>query len=340
MRAAVLESFGQPLRVRDVPTPEPGPGEILVRVEAAGICRTDLKIVDGAIPTVAPPVIPGHEPAGVVVAIGADVDSVAVGDRVAVSLDVSCGACAHCADGRFHYCTALRRLGFELDGALAEYMVVPAANAVPVGDSLPFEVAATIPDAVGSSYHAVVTRAGVRPAQTVAVYGLGGLGLVAVQVAVLSGARVIAIARDPERRELAHSLGATWSIDPSSEDVVERARELTEGVGVHAFIDLVGIAGSVDVGARACRKGGKVVVVGYFVPEVVTGMMSLVYDELTVMGSRGSTRADLREAARLVGSGAIRPVVAHELPLADVNEGLTMLRDGAVTGRVVIRPGA
>jgi D-arabinose 1-dehydrogenase-like Zn-dependent alcohol dehydrogenase len=338
VRAAVLERFGAPLVVREVPDAAPGPGEVLLRVRAAGICRTDLKIIDGAIPTVRPPLIPGHEPAGEVAAVGSGVEGVAIGTRVAASLDISCRSCHYCRRGEYDHCARLQRLGFERDGALAEFMTLPAANLVELPESIPFEIGATLADAVGSSYHAVVTRARVRPAQTVAVYGLGGLGLVAVQVAVLSGARVIAIARDGGRRDLAQQLGATWGIDPSHEDISERVRELTGGIGVHAFFDFVGIEGSVEAGARSCRKGGAVVVVGYQIPQLVTSMTALVYDEISILGSRGSTRSDLIEAVSLVDQGVIRPVVARELSLGEVNDGLRLLREGAVTGRIVVRP--
>lgn len=337
MKAAVLEGFEQPLHVRDVERPEPGPGEAVVRVRAAGICRTDLKIVGGLVPTVETPRILGHEPAGEVAGVGPGVEAFREGDRVAVAVDISCGSCAYCRVGELDHCAALRRVGFEHDGGLAEYLRVPAVNLVPVSDSMPFEIAATIPDAVGSSYHAVVVRAGVRPAQTVAVYGLGGLGLVAVQVASLIGARVIAIARTPQRRRLAEELGATWTVDPDSEDLVETVRRLTGGLGVHAFLDIVGIKGSVEAGARSCRKGGKVVVLGYDVPQLQTAMMGLVVDEISILGSRGSTRADLHEAAQLMDRGLIRPVVGREIALEEVNDGLDLLRDGSVIGRVVVR---
>jgi propanol-preferring alcohol dehydrogenase len=337
MKAAVLERFREPLAVQEVPSPTPGVGEVLVRVRAAGICRTDLKIVDGAIPTVRPPVILGHEPAGEIVETGAGVHGLSTGQRVAVGLDVSCGACAYCRRGEFNYCAALERLGFERDGALAEFIAVPARNIVPLPDTVPFEIAATLPDAVGSSYHSVVRRGVVRPSQTVVVYGLGGLGLVAVQVAVLSGARVLAVARDPGRRGLAEELGASWSVNPEETDVPTAVRDVTAGLGADAFFDFVGIEGSVEMGARSCRKGGRVVVVGYMITELVTDMRALVYDEIAILGSRGSTLADQHEAAQLIANGLIRPVVGRELELDEVNEGLQLLRDGAVSGRIIVR---
>src|SRR5919106_4505738 len=338
MRAAVLEEFKQPVQLRtDVAKPEPGPREVVVRTRAAGICRTDLKVVDGIIPTVETPRVLGHEVAGEVAAVGAEVDSFSEGDRVTVSLDVTCGVCAYCRVGEFDHCARLRRLGLEWDGGLADFVRVPAENLVPIADSVSFPEAAVIPDAVGSPYHAVVTRANVRPAQTVAVYGLGGLGLVAVQVGRLLGARVIGIARTPERRKLAEELGATWSIDPRDGAVSEQIRERTDGLGVHAFFDFVGIEGSVEQAVLASRKGGKVVVVGYVVPEVVAPTMRMVYDEVAIMGSRGSTRRDLHEATELVGQGQIRPIIGRELELDQINEGLDLLREGSVVGRAVFR---
>jgi D-arabinose 1-dehydrogenase-like Zn-dependent alcohol dehydrogenase len=213
---------------------------------------------------------------------------------------------------------------------------VPAANLIEIPSSISFAQAATIPDAIGSPYHAVLKRAEVKPGQIIAVYGLGGLGLVAVQVAVMTGARVIAIARTEERRQLAEELGATWSIDPTDGPVSAQIRDLTKGLGVHAFIDIVGIEDSVEQGVLSSRKGGKVVVVGYLVPQLTAGMMRLVYDEVAIMGSRGSTRRDLLEAVDLVDRGLIRPVIGAELGLGGINQGLDGLRDGSVIGRSVV----
>lgn len=336
MRAAVLHQFDEPLDLREVPDPEPAPGEVVIRTRSAGICRTDLKIIGGAIPTVETPVIPGHELAGEVVAIGPGVAGVDEGDRVCVGLDITCGICHYCRRGELDHCMNLRRLGLEVDGALAEKVVVPAVNLIPIPDVVTFAQAATLPDAIGSPYHAVMGRAGVRAGHIVAVYGLGGLGLAAVQIAAVAGARVIGIARTEERRGLAQDLGATWSIDPRVGEVSEQIRDLTDGIGVHAFIDLVGIEGSVEQGVRSCRKGGKVVVVGYFVPEFSATMMRLVYDEVAIMGSRSSTRAELLEAMALVEQGRVQPVIGAELGLEDVNRGLDQLRDGSVIGRAVV----
>jgi D-arabinose 1-dehydrogenase-like Zn-dependent alcohol dehydrogenase len=336
MRAAVLEAFNRPLGVNQVADPVPGPGDVIVRTRAAGVCRTDLKIIEGAISTVQPPLVMGHELAGEVAALGQGVRGVEVGTRVAVSLDFSCGVCAYCRRGELDYCANLGRLGIEHDGALAEFVRVPAANLIELPETISFAQGATIADAVGSSYHAVRRRADVRAGQTVAVYGLGGLGLVAVQVAALAGAKVIGIARTEERRILASRLGATWTIDPNEGDVSAQIKELTAGFGVDAFIDLVGIEGSAQEGLLSCRRGGRVVVVGYMIPELTAQMMRLVYDEVSIMGSRSSTRADLLEAVAMVASGRIEPIIGTELELDAVNESLDLLRQGSVVGRAIV----
>lgn len=337
MKAAVLERFGAGLVItEDRPVPTPRVGEIVVRTRAAGICRTDLKVIDGAIPTTPTPIVPGHEIAGDVVAVGEHVAGLEVGDRVLVSLDVTCGVCAYCIIGERDHCAALQRLGMELDGGLAEYVRAPAINAIVLPDSLGYPEAAVIPDAVGSPYHAVVRLARVRPGQTVAVYGLGGLGLSAVQVSVLAGARVIAIARTTERRELALSMGADAGIDPREGPVSDQVRSLTNGIGVDVFIDLVGIEGSSEQAVASCRKGGQVIVLGYNVPRLDVPMMRLVYDEVIVRGSRGSTKQDLLEVVDLVASGRISPVIGRRLGLDQINPALDALREGEVIGRTVV----
>lgn len=336
MRAAVLERFGAPLELRTVEDPTPAPGEVVVRTRASSLCRTDLKIIDGDIPTVELPRIIGHECAGEVVAAGPGVGEDAVGRRVTVGLDISCGSCPYCRVGETEHCLRLRRLGLERDGAHAEFVRVPAANLVDVPETVPFPVAATIADAVASPYRAVTSRGRVRIGESVAVYGLGGLGLVAVQVAAQAGGDVVAIARTPERRRMARELGAAHAVDPRDGDLADLLRDLTAGLGVHVFLDFVGIEGTVEQAVRACRKGGRVVVVGYVVPRFTVTTMRLVYDEVAVLGSRGASRAELTAAVGLVAAGRVRPVVAEEVALEDVNGAYARLRTGEVIGRAVV----
>jgi D-arabinose 1-dehydrogenase-like Zn-dependent alcohol dehydrogenase len=339
MRAAVLEQFGERPTVRQVDDPTPANNEVILGVRAAGICRTDLRIIDGVFQTVNPPRVLGHEAAGEVVAIGADVRGVSEGDRVGVAIDVSCGQCPYCRVGKLDYCAQLSRIGIERDGGLAQFVAVPASNLIPLPEAVSFEVGATLADAVGSSYHGIVSRANVRPGETVAIWGLGGLGLNAVQVAALVGAsQIIAIARDEGRRARALELGATVALDPRDGDLPERVRELTDGLGVHAFIDIVGTETSLSEALLASRKGGRIVILGYVAPNVVAPTVQMVLKETAILGSRGCTYPELRDAAQLIARGRIQPVIDRVLPLDAVNDALEALKDGTVTGRVVIHP--
>lgn len=336
MRAAVLERFGQGLAITEVPDPKPGLGEVTIRTRAAALCRTDIKVVDGVIASVVPPIIPGHELAGEVAELGVGVIGVGEGDRVLASLDFSCGDCAHCREGRYTFCSNVRRLGLEVDGAFAELVRVPAANLYPIPDGLSFTQAATIPDAVAAPYHAVVGHGRVRPAHIVAVYGLGGLGLSAVQIARICGARVIAIARTPERRVLAEELGAVRTIDPRDAPISDQILDLTSGVGVHAFFDFVGIEDSFPQAVQSTRKGGIVVVVGYVAPEFAIPTASLILGEIAIVGSRTATRVEIRQCIDLVAAGQIRPIIDRELPLEQLNQAVDALRAGRILGRAVI----
>jgi D-arabinose 1-dehydrogenase-like Zn-dependent alcohol dehydrogenase len=185
-------------------------------------------------------------------------------------------------------------------------------------------------------YHGLKAQGNVRPGQAVAIYGLGGLGLSAVQIAVLSGARVIAIARNPARRKLALELGASAAIDPEAGDLVDAVRQFAGGLGVDCFLDLVGIEGSIEKGVRSCRKGGRVVIVGYTVPTFQVTTMHMVYNEVQILGSRSNTRADFLEVAQLMADGRLKPVIDHRLRLEDVNAEYARLQEGKVIGRSVI----
>jgi D-arabinose 1-dehydrogenase-like Zn-dependent alcohol dehydrogenase len=300
------------------------------------MCQTDLKAINGFIPSVVLPRIIGHELAGEVVALGPGVVNVRVGDRVASQLDIWCEVCDYCKNGRFEYCSRLRRLGLERDGGHADLVCLPVRNLLPLPDEVSFEQGAAVPDAIGSAFHSIRSRADLRPGQTIAIYGLGGLGLNAVQIAAITGAsRIIGIARTPERRSLALDLGATDVIDPDA-GLVPTIRDVTDGMGVDAFIDLVGIEGSVEQAAAAVKKGGRVVVVGYKVPVLSAQTMNLVLNEVQIMGSRSSTRGEQLEAIGLIAAGKLRSVVARRIPLENVNDAYQDLAAGMTIGRSVI----
>lgn len=336
MRAALLTEFGRPLELADVPDPTPAAGEALIRIRASGMCRTDLKIAKGFMTTVRLPHVLGHEVAGEVAGVGAGVDPALVDSRVTALVDITCGDCEYCRDSTVSYCADLRRVGIEVPGGHAEFLCVPARNLVLLPDEIPFDVASALPDAVGTTYRAIHTRGRVRPGQTVVIYGLGGLGLSGVQIAAAAGARVVAVARAPERRELAAGLGASVLVDPDREDLVEAIRRATGGYGAHLFVDLVGIEGSVEKAVRSCRKGGRVIVVGYLVPTFEVTTYHLLANEVEILGARSVTREEMQKVIRLVAEGVLRPVIAERLPLESVNDAYDRLAEGKIIGRPVI----
>lgn len=333
--AAVLEAYHTPLAIRDVPVPPPGPGEVAVEVRACGLCMTDNHIADGRIPTARPPLVPGHELAGVVVELGPDVDGVAAGDRVAVCTDVTCGRCDQCLRGETTRCPRLVRIGFERAGGMGERVNVPAANVERLADHVPFEKAAVIPDAVGSMYRGLRTVGEVGPGARVAIIGTGGIGLQGVKIARLLGAHVTCVDRVAARLERARSFGADVTIDVTREGFVEAARRAVGAFDV--VVDTVGMGRSLVDAVTVCRNGGRVVAMGYVDPELPIPSYEITIREKRVLGSRGLSRAEFRDVVRLVNEGRLDPDVGEIIPARLVNQALADLRAGRFLTRSVLR---
>ncbi len=335
MRAAVLERFGAPLAVREVPDPVAAPGEALIAVRAVGLCGTDLKISSGAIPGMELPRILGHEVAGEVLA---DVGDLRAGQRVAVYPLQSCGHCARCRRGDTEVCESAVRIGFERDGGLAERLAVPAANLIPFGEEIGFEQAAVTMDAIVSSYRALRVRAGVGPEDRVLIVGAGGLGLHGVQAARAVGARVAVADPVASHRERALELGAELAAAP--EELAAGALAEFAPDGVDVAYESSGSPEGFRAAAGALGPGGLVVVSGYR-PGVDYGLdsMRLALDQLRIEGNRGGNLAHARAALAAVERGEIEPLIDHVAPLEAADEVLDELRAGTVLGRVVIRLG-
>jgi 2-desacetyl-2-hydroxyethyl bacteriochlorophyllide A dehydrogenase len=340
MKAMVLEQFGEPLRLKEVPVPELEPDEALVQVTACGVCGTDLKISGGKIEGTPLPLTMGHEPAGRVVGVGADVSNVKVGDHVAMALYVSCGICDFCRTNRDSLCINLiGRPGFELDGGFAEFFKVPSRNLFPISPTVPLEQVALLADCVATVWHAVRRRAEVQPGQTVVVMGAGGLGLHATQVIGLSGARTVAVDIVPEKLDLARTWGADETIDARDEDVAARVLELTGGIGADAILEFVGLPQVIETDLRFLKRGGVLVLLGYAPGQPFhVDSSDLVLTEKRIVGSRASSKQDLVEVIRLVEEGKITPVVTQRHKLGDVNKVLDALRTGEIMGRAVVLP--
>lgn len=331
MKAAVFRGPGQPLDICTLPTPAPGPGEILVRVAGCGLCHTDLHYLDHGVPTFkAPPLVLGHEAAGVVAALGPGVTTRHEGDRVLIPAVLSCGRCRYCRGGRANLCDDLRMLGNNVDGAYAEYVVAPASEVFLLPDELPLESACVIADALSTPYHAVKRRGRVRVGDVVAVVGCGGVGLNVVQCAVAAGATVIAVDLNDARLATARELGARELINPGVTSRVDKAvRQLTGG-GVDVAFEAVGTPKTLELALSLLRKGGRLVVIGYSSEAATLSVAKIMYHELEVVGSLGCGGRDYPEIIQLVQRGALRlgPIVSGTLPLEQINTGLDRLRQG------------
>jgi alcohol dehydrogenase, propanol-preferring len=333
VRAAVVRAFNEPLEVGEVPTPEPGPGQVLVRIEASGLCHTDIHAWRGDWPVKpSPPFIPGHEGVGIVEALGDDVTRVAVGDRVALPwLGTACGACEHCVSGWETLCTSQQNTGYSIDGGYAEYAVADARYVGLVPDGVDPIDAAPLTCAGVTTYKAVKV-AGTRSSDLVAVFGVGGLGHLAVQYAAIAGGTVIAVDLFDDKLEEAKRLGATYTVNAREQDVAAAIQEL--GGADQAIVTAVSPR-AFEAAFASLRRGGTLVLVGLPADnEMTLPIFETVLQGITVRGSIVGTRKDLEEVFELHRLGRTR-VVREERQLDSVNEDFAAVEAGEVTARLV-----
>lgn len=338
MRAAVFLGANRPLEVRERPIPSAGSGEIVIRVAACGLCHTDLHYIDHGVPTFAkPPVVLGHEASGTVFEVGPDVEPWRYGDRVLVPAVLPCGTCEACRRGRENICERGVMLGNHVDGAYAEYLRVPAKDAIALPADLPLEEACLIADAVSTPYHAVVNRGEIKPGERVAVFGCGGVGINVVQIAAAVGADVWAIDTRPERLEFAKRFGAAHAIDAGECDAAKEVRRQSAG-GVDAAFEAIGNPETIANALGTLRRGGRLIVVGYSAERVELPAGKIMFSELEIRGSLGCRPVDYPRIVEMARIGRIRvePLVTQRVPLADINDGLDMLREGRGLRTIVI----
>ncbi len=337
MKAAVLRELNRPLVIEDVPIPEPGYGEVLVRTKACGICGTDLHIIEGSGYKPKLPHILGHEPSGVVEKVGEGTRRLKSGDRVVPNIFFTCGECFYCRTNRETLCINFRgALGVGVNGGYAEFFLAPEKNLFTLPENISFPVGGVIADAVVTAVHAVRRRAMVRAQDTVLVIGLGGVGQSVMQVAKESGATVIATGRREVRLERAKELGADYLINSSTQDVGEATKSLTGGGGADIVIDNVGSKESVAQSISAVKKGGRIVMLGESDDTIPLSTFQLCTNEFEVIGSRSGGRQDTVEALELVAAGVVTPYVSDKFPLDRVNDAFRRIQDGKVLGRAVI----
>jgi propanol-preferring alcohol dehydrogenase len=338
MRAIRYHGPGQPLRLDSVPKPAPKPGEVLVRVTAAGICHTELHFLSGLLNLGVQPLTLGHEMVGVVEETGAGVERPRVGDRVILYYYVGCGRCAHCLVGEENLCDALvAEYGFVADGGFAEYAVVPARNAVLLPASVADEAAAPIGCGVTTAVHAAAL-ARLAAGDVVLVYGVGTVAFGLIQLARLSGAEVVAVSRTPAKLEKARALGAAHVLNGSEGKVAERVREITRGHGADVVFEQVATKETMAAATAALAKRGRLVFIGYSEDSYTVHPIQLVITEASVTGAVGNTLGELVRAVDLVASGKVKTVVDRTLPLGEFQKGIDALQQGQLIGRAVLKP--
>jgi len=337
MRAAVAHKFGAPLTVKEVPVPEAGPGQVLVRVVASGVCHTDLHAADGDWP-VKPklPFIPGHEGVGYVAALGAGVTSLREGDAVGVPwLHSACGECEYCLTGWETLCPRQQNTGYSVDGGFAEYLLAPAAYVGRLPDRVDFIQAAPVLCAGVTTYKGL-KETDTKPGDWVVISGVGGLGHLAVQYAKAMGLHVAAVDVADEKLELARELGAELTVNCASEDPAEKIQEATGGA--HGVLITAVSPPAFRQGLGMLRRGGTCVLVGLPPGDFPAPIFDVVLKRLTVRGSIVGTRMDLHEALQFAAEGKVRSAVEAQ-PLEAINEVFDRLRRGEVRGRVVLQLG-
>ncbi len=343
MKALVLKQYAQ-FAFEEVPTPEPGPGDVLVAVKACGICGSDVHGMDGSTGRRRPPITMGHEAAGVISGLGNGVIDWAAGDRVTFDSTTYCGGCAFCRRGLINLCDHRRVLGVSCEeyrqpGAFAEFVVVPQRILYRLPDGLAFEHAALV-EPFAIALHAV-RRAPPTLNDTVAVVGAGMIGLALVQALSRTGCgQLLAVDISPDRLTLAAKLGATQTINFSTEDALAAILRATNGQGADLAFEAVGVAASVDLALRCLRKGGTATLVGNVTPKTELPLQAAVTRELTVRGSCAS-QGEYPACLEMLARGALRaaPLISATAPLAEGAAWFDRLyRKEAGLLKVVLRP--
>ncbi len=319
MKALVLTDYRK-LEIQDLPKPDPGPGEVLVRVEACGVCGSDVHGYDGSTGRRIPPLVMGHEAAGVIADVGAGVTRFQLGQRVTFDSMVSCGQCYFCKKGAINLCDARQVLGvscqeFRRAGAFAEFVTVPERILYPLPDSLSFQKAAMI-EAISVGVHAVeITPVALN--DTAVVVGVGMIGLLTLQAARLAGCRrIIAVDVDEGRLQTAKGLGATDVVMAKNNDVPAAVRELTGGRGADVAFECVGTTATVQSAIESTRKGGTVTLVGNIAPRIELPLQSVVTRQIRLQGSCASA-GEIPACIDLLATGMIQvdPMLSAFAPI-------------------------
>jgi len=336
MRSAVLREFKKPLSLEESARPIPNPDEVLIEVEACGVCHSDLHLADGDWAQLAgivkQPVIPGHEIAGRVVERGAQVENLKVGDRVGVPwIHRTCGECEFCRDGNENLCVKQQITGVTVDGGYAEFVKAPASHAARIPAALSAVEAAPLMCA-GVTVYRALRQVRLSPGQRVAVFGVGGLGHLAVQIGLALGAEVTAIDIAEEKLALAKALGASTTIDARTANVVKTLRA---SGGVHVALVTSAAKAAYETAFYCVRPAGTLLVVGIPAENICFPPILMAAGEIRIRATAVGTRQDLREVLEMAAAGRLRCHTSPR-PLDEVNVVLEELRQGRISGRAVL----
>ena len=338
MQAAILHNFKTPLAIEDVPRPSPGPDDVLIAVEACGVCHSDLHIADGDWPQLASivkkPLILGHEIAGHVVEKGASVRDLQIGDRVGVPwIYWTCGTCEFCREGNENLCANQKITGVSVDGGFAEFMMAPASHATKIPGNLSSIEAAPL-FCAGVTVYRALQKAKISPGQRIAIFGVGGLGHIAIQIVVSLGAHVIAIDISDEKLALAKTLGASEIFNAAAPDAAKKLRRL----GAHVALVTSAAKSAYDLAFSCLRPTGTLLVVGLPAENISFPPILMAALEVHIHASAVGTREDLCNVLNMAAAGKLRCSISTR-PLSEVNSVLEELRQAKISGRIVLTPG-
>lgn len=343
MRAERFYADTKSVVIEDVPIPEPGPGEVLVKVAFCGICHSDLSLISGTFPAQLPVVTQGHEASGNIAALGSGVTGWSEGDPVVVPAGRACLDCPNCRRGEFSNCLRIRLMAFAYDGAWAEYTVAQATGLTRVPDNVPLEQAAILADAVSTPFGAVVRTGKVAVGESVGVWGVGGVGTHIVQLARLVGAApIVAVDINPVVRDRALELGADQALDPGDPELKDKLEAVTAGRKLDVAFDAVGLKATFEQALDCLTVGGRLVAVGMSAQSPTVGPTSMFgLSKKQVLGHLGYQNVDIETLARLVSLGRLdlSRSISRVMPLEDVHEGIAALEraDGNPI-RILLQP--
>jgi len=341
MKAAIIRAHGGPdvVEVAEVPDPQPGPGEVVLKVLCAGLNHLDIWVRQGRPGTsLSGSHVLGSDAVGVVAAVGEDVRTPKVGDEVIVNPGLSCGHCEFCARGDHSVCSDFGILGLSRAGTFAEYVVVPACNLYPTPGHLNAEQAGTLTLACLTAWRMLMTRGRVTCGECILIHGIGGgAALYALQLAKLIGAEVIVTSSSDEKLGSATQLGADHTINYKRQDVVECVRDVTDGRGVDLVIDSVGAA-TWPIDFAVVRRGGRIVTCGVTTgPIAETNLQALYWNHLTICGSTMGSAEDFRQMLRAVTVNKLAPVVDKTYALEGVGEAMARMESGRQFGKIALK---